>query len=86
MYQRYILLHEEGDPSVWISTHRVHRRMEVRIDQINISISLIILKTTKIRSVQDLMIVVTRFGIFFFVVVVHMLFSNVIAHSSSLLL
>ena len=38
MYQRYIFLQEEGGPSVWISTQMVHRRMEMRIDQINISI------------------------------------------------
>ena len=48
MYQRYIFLQEEGDPSVWISTHMVHRRMEMRIDHINISSQLKILRITKI--------------------------------------
>ena len=38
MYQRYIFLQEEGGPSAWISTHMVHRWMEMRIDQVNISI------------------------------------------------
>ena len=38
MYQRYIFLQERGDPSVWISTHMVHVRVEVRIDQSNINI------------------------------------------------
>ena len=37
MYQ-YIFLHEEGVPSVWISTHVVQGKMEMRIDQVNINI------------------------------------------------
>ena len=37
MYQRYMFLQEKGDPSVWISTHMVHERLEVRIDQSNIN-------------------------------------------------
>ena len=37
MYQ-YIFQHEEGVPSVWISTHVVQGKMEMRIDQVNISI------------------------------------------------
>ena len=50
MYQRYIFLQEEGGSSVWISTHMVHRRMETRIDLINISILLKSLRITKIIS------------------------------------
>ena len=38
MYQRYIFLQEGGGPSVWISTHMVHEKMEMRIDQRNINI------------------------------------------------
>ena len=38
MYQRYIFLQERGGPSVWISTHMVHERMEMKIDQSNINI------------------------------------------------
>ena len=37
MHQKYILLHEEGVLSVWISTLMVKMGMETRIDQINIS-------------------------------------------------
>ena len=33
-----IFLEERGGPSMWISTHMVHRRMETRIDQSNINI------------------------------------------------
>ena len=50
MYQWNIFLREEGGPSVWISTHMVHRRMETRKDQTNISIKLTILKITKIKG------------------------------------
>ena len=50
MYQRYIFLHEDGGPSVWISTHMVHRMMEMKIDQINIIIWPTTLKLMKIIS------------------------------------
>ena len=54
MYPRYIFLHEEGGPSVWISTHMLHRRMEMKIDQITINIQLTTLKTTNIISHYNL--------------------------------
>ena len=38
IYQRYIFLQAREGPSVWISTHMVHKRMEARIDQSNIYI------------------------------------------------
>ena len=50
MYQRYIFLNEEGGSALLISTHMVHRMMEMRIDQNNISHELTILKITKTIS------------------------------------
>ena len=38
VYQRYIFLQATGGPSVCISKHMVHERVETRIDQSNINI------------------------------------------------
>ena len=49
-YQRYIFVQERRGPSVYISTHLEHERMEVRMDQSNMIILLTILKITKTVS------------------------------------
>ena len=49
MYQRYIFVEERGGPSVWISTHMVHERIERRIDQSNINIQLTFLNITSLE-------------------------------------
>ena len=67
MYQRYIFLQGRVGPSVWISTHIVHERMETRIDQSHINIELTNLKITKNPKSLELGIMVKRVVLLFVV-------------------